>query len=574
MSKTALLLATVVAALAPACAPDLESFAPDTTREEGPRFVAQAVDVRENAGVGLGLAVDQQGAPQISYLRLDEAERLPLAPQPADPQFLPAVIVANLGDDGIWTRTIVAQEALATGAAAGPAPGPTATPDPGAEPPPEPKFENLGIDDTTDVAVDGSGNRHVVWTNGNAAVQYASETEGFPSLPEDTLETIAEGTVSGVSIAMDGDRPLVAFYDGGSVKVATPSGDGWDVTTVADARVQDGSRTDLAAGDDGPVLAFGDGEATMQATRTDGGWETSVVDEDGGIGVSIASSGGDTAIAYATEAGEIKVDGDTVAEDAQPLQTPSPAAEDAAEPPLPSTGVALDGDGNTWVAWSDAQGVSYASSGEDFQRHAMPAGLGGTTPHLAPGSDGPVAAWYQFETTSLSAAVFTAEDPALAVPSPEAPIGGGGGDAECQPEEGTDLTISAPPGASADGFDKECMAAQAGEAFTVTFTNDDEGIPHNWTLYTDESANEVLGGAGSATEAITGVDETTYEVDAQDAGEFFYRCDLHPTTMTGTFVSAGEGGGAGTGGTGGSGGASPDAGQGGESPATPSPTQG
>ena len=104
-----ILLAAALSVLAAACAPPIAEFAPQDTAPEGPRFLPQAVDVRENAGVGLGLAVDAQGSPNISYFRVDELERIPPAPIPADPKALPAVMLAGLQDD-LWVRDIVAQE--------------------------------------------------------------------------------------------------------------------------------------------------------------------------------------------------------------------------------------------------------------------------------------------------------------------------------------------------------------------------------------------------------------------------------------------------------------------------------
>jgi plastocyanin len=76
----------------------------------------------------------------------------------------------------------------------------------------------------------------------------------------------------------------------------------------------------------------------------------------------------------------------------------------------------------------------------------------------------------------------------------------------------------------------------AGTAFTVEFVNDDPPQVHNWTLYTDSSAGERLGGSQGVQEPVPAGETVTYEVPALDAGSYFFRCDFHPTTMVGTFV--------------------------------------
>jgi plastocyanin len=111
--------------------------------------------------------------------------------------------------------------------------------------------------------------------------------------------------------------------------------------------------------------------------------------------------------------------------------------------------------------------------------------------------------------------------------------GGPGGGASCKPS-GAKLAIEAPPGALSSGFDTKCLAAPAGKAFTVEFTNDDS-VPHDWALYRDPSAGEQLGG-GSVDEPIAAGKSETYKVDPLDPGRYFFRCDFHPTTMKGTFV--------------------------------------
>ncbi len=105
----------------------------------------------------------------------------------------------------------------------------------------------------------------------------------------------------------------------------------------------------------------------------------------------------------------------------------------------------------------------------------------------------------------------------------EAPAG------ECSPD-GSSFQVMAMNSV----FDVDCLAAPAGKRFTIAFDNMDAGIPHNVAIYTDESATTPL----FVGDIIDGPDTVTYRVPALDAGTHFFRCDVHPTTMTGTFVVA------------------------------------
>jgi nitrite reductase (NO-forming) len=105
--------------------------------------------------------------------------------------------------------------------------------------------------------------------------------------------------------------------------------------------------------------------------------------------------------------------------------------------------------------------------------------------------------------------------------------GGSTSGATCQPH-GTNLSISAQNVA----FSTDCLAAPAGKAFTITFDNKDAGVPHNISIYTDSSASTAL----FTGDLVSGPAKTTYKVPALDPGTYYFRCDVHPTTMNGTFV--------------------------------------
>jgi plastocyanin len=85
-------------------------------------------------------------------------------------------------------------------------------------------------------------------------------------------------------------------------------------------------------------------------------------------------------------------------------------------------------------------------------------------------------------------------------------------------------------------FDKDCLAEPANKAFTLTFNNQDTGIPHNVEIYTDKTASKRLGGATGPADLIKGPASTTYRVPALPPGRYYFHCDAHPDSMTGTLV--------------------------------------
>lgn len=111
--------------------------------------------------------------------------------------------------------------------------------------------------------------------------------------------------------------------------------------------------------------------------------------------------------------------------------------------------------------------------------------------------------------------------------SPTASPSSGGSAAACEPA-GSTLHLAAVNVA----FDTACLAAPAGKPFKIVLDNQDAGIPHNVSIYTDSGASTAL----FTGDLVTGPKSFTYKVAALDPGTYFFRCDVHPTTMTGTFI--------------------------------------
>jgi plastocyanin len=82
-------------------------------------------------------------------------------------------------------------------------------------------------------------------------------------------------------------------------------------------------------------------------------------------------------------------------------------------------------------------------------------------------------------------------------------------------------------------FDKSTITVPAGAMVTINFDNQDSGVSHNFAVYTDSSAKTPI----FVGDVITGPKTTTYTFTAPtEPGDYFFRCDIHPTTMTGTFI--------------------------------------
>ena len=82
-------------------------------------------------------------------------------------------------------------------------------------------------------------------------------------------------------------------------------------------------------------------------------------------------------------------------------------------------------------------------------------------------------------------------------------------------------------------FDKNTITVPAGAKVTVNFDNRDSGVPHNFAVYESEAAEKVI----FRGLIVTGLAKTEYTFDAPAVpGTYFFRCDIHPTLMTGQLI--------------------------------------
>lgn len=80
-------------------------------------------------------------------------------------------------------------------------------------------------------------------------------------------------------------------------------------------------------------------------------------------------------------------------------------------------------------------------------------------------------------------------------------------------------------------FNTEEITLSAGEETELTFNNDDSSsVQHNIAIYEEQGGEELFVG-----DIIPGGQAVTYSIPAQEKGEYYFQCDVHPG-MSGTVV--------------------------------------
>jgi plastocyanin len=203
------------------------------------------------------------------------------------------------------------------------------------------------------------------------------------------------------------------------------------------------------------------------------------------------------------------------------------------------TAIAVTKDGTQYVAWADpAEGVKLAkaSQGGNFTPVQTEGTEGGTSPALAATPDGKaVLAWFRSTTQDLLVGTYPERTEGfLAQPSPSATAAapsGAGPPQACAP---SDVDITAPPGAAGAGFQTTKVSAPA-KPFVICFNNEDS-TQHNVAIFKSESEATSGGKALFTGDVVQGPTRVEYKVNPLQAGSYFFRCDIHPTTMTGTLT--------------------------------------
>ena len=402
----------------------------------------------------------------------------------------------------------------------------------------------------------------MVWTSQNG-ISYAGGTDAF------TVEQVYDygfslrkaGPIGQASVTADADgNPWVAYTvnaSGQEVRVATKSDDEWSTQTVATipqcAGCPQPQPTRIGVTSAGPTVAWVDTDAGAVMVSVLDGDEWVASEVAGGVsgqGLDMAvDADGNGILTFFDDDGGVQLARQGGAGwSLTKIADAAPADPETIGNLAPTTSIAVDDEGGLVAAWDDADGVVLATSddgetftpietadtlggrsalggGEPRRRERLPRLVrrGGSEPAVRrPGRHRASSRWRHRARRSPR-------------PSPGPPTTGGG---EC----GADGEILLDIVASGVAWDTSCLVAPAGEAFTVNIDNQDAGIPHNFDLLTEEGGDEI-----GKTAVEPGPVQQTLDVDPLDAGEYFYVCDVHPTTMTGTLVAIEVGGGGGGG---------------------------
>jgi len=88
-------------------------------------------------------------------------------------------------------------------------------------------------------------------------------------------------------------------------------------------------------------------------------------------------------------------------------------------------------------------------------------------------------------------------------------------------------------------FDTDTLELVADTPATITFDNRDAGVQHNIAIYEDDSLETVL----FKGDLVTGAATIEYQIPPLPPGEYYFRCDVHPSMQGTVIVRGGDGGG-------------------------------
>jgi hypothetical protein len=132
----------------------------------------------------------------------------------------------------------------------------------------------------------------------------------------------------------------------------------------------------------------------------------------------------------------------------------------------------------------------------------------------------------------------------LIVATPLFLVACGGGSASSQgepprPTAGSTQTSNAATGVSVEikivpgfRFDKSELVIPADTYATITVNNTDDGVPHNFAVYWSKQDADAGAPPLASTEICAGPCKEVLNLRLP-AGQYFFRCDVHPQDMTG-----------------------------------------
>jgi plastocyanin len=107
-----------------------------------------------------------------------------------------------------------------------------------------------------------------------------------------------------------------------------------------------------------------------------------------------------------------------------------------------------------------------------------------------------------------------------------------GGD--CEPS-GPDIQLVA----ENTSWNTTCLAVRAGQPFSITVTNKDQGVDHNFAIW--PSVGDSFSGNGELFESgrFPGVASRSFQVTTLASlppGRYYFQCDVHGVAMAGAFL--------------------------------------